>query len=64
MKTVAVHVAEAMHALRSYSVHYIKLFGSGGQVGDGLTLSPPAFLRSSALLGFEKPTLWSFPSLF
>ncbi len=34
--------------------------GSGGPVGDGLALSPPAFPRSSALSG-RKPVLQFFP---
>ncbi len=33
---------------------------SGGRVGDGFTLSPPAFPRSSALSG-RKPALQFFP---
>ncbi len=50
-------VAEARWRLRSRVIAY----GSGGWVGDGLALSPPVFLKSSAFAQGWKPALRFFP---
>ncbi len=49
--------AEARWRLRSRVIAH----GSGGQVGDGLALFPPAFPRSSSLARGWKPALRFLP---